>query len=122
MKTVNEKIKEAVEDAVVSNGQGRRKFGNCLVEWDGRFARVSYCGNRVFEYDRKTDGWWLDNCGWPTRMTREKTEACMEALGLPYRYFVRKRCQWLRNLDTGREWKCGDGRITEADIDRAGLY
>ena len=121
MKTVNSKIREAVETAVVSGTTGHKKFGNCRVVWDENNAKVSYCGNVVFDFDKKNKSWTLDNCGWCTAMTREKTEACMEAIDLPYRYFIRKREQWMRNIDTGREWKCGDGPITQTDVECAGI-
>lgn len=121
MKKINEHIRDAVEEALVSKKPGERAFGNARVSWDGKSTRVSYCGNPVFQYDSKTNDWWLDDCGWPTTMTKEKTAAALVAAGLPYRYFVRKGCMWLRNADTGKEWKCGSGRITRQDVEIAGL-
>lgn len=121
MRKINQKIRDAVETAIVSKTDGRCKFRKAVVTWSKDDIAVCYYGNQVFEYDKRTGGWWINNCGWPTAKTREKVEACMEAVSLPYRYFLKKGEQWLRNIDTGMTWKCGDGRITPQDIEFNGL-
>jgi len=121
MKRIEEKIRDAVEEGVMSKVAGGFKHGNDRVWWDGAKVCVSYRGNQVFEYENATGRWWLDDCGWATTMTKSRTAAAMEAVGLPYRFFVRKYDMWLRNEDTGREWKCGDGRIMKEDAESAGL-
>lgn len=121
MNKINQNIRDAVETALVSKTGGRRKFGNAVVMWSKNDVVVCYCSNQVFSFDKRTRDWWISNCKWRTSMTRTKVEACMEAAGLPYRYFVKKGEQWLRNVDTGMTWKCGDGRITPQRIEIAGL-
>ena len=121
MRKINKNIRDAVETALVSKTGGRRKFGNAVIMWSKDDVAVCYCSNQVFSFDKRTKDWWISNCGWPTTMTREKVEACMEAAGLPYRYFVKKGVQHLRNIDTGMTWECGDGRITPQRIEIAGL-
>lgn len=121
MNKIDTSIKDAVETALVSKHEGHRTFGNATVAWNGADVAVAYCGNQVFKFDKRTKNWWINNCGWITRMTKNKVEACMEAAGLPYRYFIKRREQWLRNVETGMTWKCGNGRITQRDIESAGL-
>lgn len=121
MRKINQKIRDAVETAIVSKTDGRCKFRKAVVAWSKDDVAVCYCSNQVFSFDKRTKDWWISNCGWPTAMTREKVDACMEAAGLPYRYFVKNGVQHLRNVDTGMTWKCGDGRITPLDIEFNGL-
>lgn len=121
MNKINQNIRDAVETALVSKHDGCRKFGNAAIAWSSKDVAVSYCGNQVFGFDKRTRKWWIDNCGWVTRMTKDKVEACMEAAGLPYRYFIKNRAQWLRNVETGMTWKCGDGRIDQKAVELAGL-
>jgi len=126
-KKVNIRITDAVRRAIASKepgpkGCGRWKSGDHLVEWSPLRVFVSYRGNTVFEYEKKTGDWRFDACGWETNTSRDKINAAMEGAGIPIRTFRKNYAFSARNIETKAEWiDCGAGSVSKADVECAGL-
>lgn len=72
--------------------------------------------NTVFHYDTKTKDFWISNCGWNSRTTKNLLNDCFRGVKLPYEVFVSKDRFCIRDLETKLERIIGDGRISKSEI------
>ena len=76
MRTISANIIKAIKK--------RRNFtrsgtGNTTVRWSGDDCEVRFWGNLIFRYNVRTRDYKTDKCGWDTRTTRSRLQACLMA-------------------------------------------
>lgn len=100
---------------IISNGDnfvvsyfddGKRKNGVNEVPHD----------NEVFSYSKKSGKFWLSNCGWSTRTTKNLINDCFRALDLPYQVFVSKHRFCIRDIEMNLERVIGDGKVNDNEL------
>ena len=75
MRTVDHKVKEAVETG------GNYRTGNTKVETIAGVTTVHLFGNRIFHFDRNTNTATLDTCGWDSQTTVARLNGCLMGVG-----------------------------------------
>lgn len=85
---------------------GKRKNG----------ANVTPHDNEVFSYNRRNGNFWISNCGWLSRTTKNLINDCFRAIDLPYQVFVSKNRFCIRDTNMKIERIIGDGKVYEDDL------
>ena len=98
------KVEKCVADAIVSKKS--ISVQNTVVAVDGDTANVYLHSNRIFSYDYKTKAMSWSDCGWHTKTTSSRINACFAAVKKlakkNYHYSYTSECGSVKNLDTGK--------------------
>ena len=70
-------IEEDVCKAIVKGENFSKQ--NTVVNTNYERTKVYLHGNLIFELDRTTNEFKWDDCGWPTKTTQSRLNACLEA-------------------------------------------
>ena len=108
-------IRNARIDRTVEPWSGGNRV---LLANDKNTFSVAYRGNVVFNYNRKTKKFWINDCGWNTRTTKNIINTCFKATEIPYSVFSSKDRFCIRSFKDNFEKIIGDGKVTKAEIEK----